>query len=634
MARNGSDWLEGVLAAIPRARVTVFGDFCLDAYWLIDPDQSELSVETGLPVRRVREQRYSLGGAGNIAANLAALGAGQVRAVGLVGEDVFGEEMLALLDGRGVDCEGMLTADDWQTGVFAKPCVGDEEGNRIDFGGFNVPSEASADALAEQLDRAAGASDAIILNQQVPAGVSTPEVIERLNAVVAAHPQCLFIADSRHRPERYAGCVLKFNAHEAAAMLGASRPLTEPIDATEAGTFARRVCERTGKAVFVTRGEAGLIVADATGLHDVPGIAVAPPIDPVGAGDTVTASLAAVLGSGGDAVAAATLANLAASVVVRKLQTTGTADPEEIRRAGAAPDYVYLPELADDPSRARFADGTEIEVVRELPESLHIRHAIFDHDGTLSTLREGWEHIMGAMMVRAILGEQHDRADEALRRNAVDTVRGFIDRTTGVQTLVQMRGLVAFVREFGCVAEENILDMHGYKALYNEQLLARVRRRTDKLRRGEREADGFRMEGAVQMLRALRKQGVTLYLASGTDQADVAAEAEALGYADLFDGGIFGAVGDVTVDAKRVVLERIFRENALDGPELVTFGDGPVEIRETRRRGGLAAGVASDEVRRGRLNDVKRGRLIRAGADLIVADFRQSPALLRLLGLE
>jgi len=630
-----NNWLEDVLAAIPRARVTVFGDFCLDAYWLIDPDESELSVETGLPVRRVQEQRYSLGGAGNIVANLIALGAGKVRAVGILGDDLFGKQMLRLLDELGVDCEGMLTGPaEWQTLVYAKPCTGDVEASRIDFGGFNVLDDESATALGEQLDRAAGESDGVILNQQVPAGVSTPEMIERINAVVASHPQCLFVADSRDRPQQYAGCLTKLNAHEAARMLGEPRPLDERIGAAETSNFAARVFERTGKAVFVTRGEGGLVVADENGLHDVPGIEVIGPTDPVGAGDTALAGLAAVLGSGGDALTAATLANLAASIVVRKLQTTGTASPEEIRRVGAAPDYVYLPELADDPHGARFVSGTEIEIVRELPEPPRVRHAIFDHDGTVSTLREGWEHVMEPMMVRAILGDPNDRADEALRRKITDTVRDFIDRTTGVQTLVQMQGLVAFVREFGCVAEEDVLDMHGYKAVYDALLLERMRRRTDPLRRGERDAGDFQIEGAVRMLRALRERGVTLYLVSGTDQADVAAEADALGYADLFDGGIFGAVGDVTVEAKRVVLERIFRESPLDGRELVTFGDGPVEIRETHRCGGIAVGVASDETRRCGLNIAKRARLIRAGADLIVADFRPLPPLLRLLGLE
>jgi hypothetical protein len=77
-------------------------------------------------------------------------------------------------------------------------------------------------------------------------------------------------------------------------------------------------------------------------------------------------------------------------------------------------------------------------------------------------------------------------------------------------------------------------------------------------------------------------------------------------------------------------MQDIGRAN-LDG--LVMFGDGPVEIRETRRSHGLAIGVASDEVRRFGLNPAKRARLIRAGADLIIPDFSQAPALLRTLGI-
>lgn len=125
-----------------------------------------------------------------------------------------------------------------------------------------------------------------------------------------------------------------------------------------------------------------------------------------------------------------------------------------------------------------------------------------------------------------------------------------------------------------------------------------------------------------------------MHLASGTDQEDVAAEAEALGFAHLFEGRIHGAIGDVKVEAKRVVLERILQEIGRDGGvSLVTFGDGPVEIRETHRRGGYTVGVASDEVRRFGLNTRKRTRLIRAGADLVVSDFTQRAALLGLFGV-
>ena len=87
-------------------------------------------------------------------------------------------------------------------------------------------------------------------------------------------------------------------------------------------------------------------------------------------------------------------------------------------------------------------------------------------------------------------------------------------------------------------------------------------------------------------------------------------------------------------EAKRVVLERIcagIGDRSLAG--LVTFGDGPVEMRETRRRGGYCVGVASDEGRRSGLNPAKRTRLIRAGADLVVPDFSQRAELLALIGV-
>jgi phosphoglycolate phosphatase-like HAD superfamily hydrolase len=300
---------------------------------------------------------------------------------------------------------------------------------------------------------------------------------------------------------------------------------------------------------------------------------------------------------------------------------------------------VYLPELADDPRQARCADAGphgqdgEIELVRELAAACDIHHAIFDHDGTISTLREGWEQIMLPTMIQAVLGPRYADADEALYHKVVGHVTRYVDKTTGVQTLVQMRGLVEMVRQFGCVPPEDILDMHGYKALYNKQLLDTVRRRIRKLHRGELSAADFQIAGARRMLEALHQRGVKLYLASGTDQDDVKAEADALGYAHLFEGGIFGAVGDVEVEAKRDVLERIMRDGDLSGPQLVTFGDGPVEIRETHKRGGITVGVASDEVRRFGLNPAKRTRLIRAGADIIVPDFTRLDDLLALLSL-
>ena len=158
-----------------------------------------------------------------------------------------------------------------------------------------------------------------------------------------------------------------------------------------------------------------------------------------------------------------------------------------------------------------------------------------------------------------------------------------------------------------------------------------VKRRIAKLKSGELDVGDCTLKGATVFLRELRARGVRLYLVSGTDQADTRAEAEALGYAELFDGGIEGALGDVREFSKKMVIERIMREHRLEGAELAVFGDGPVEMRECRKRGGLAVGVASNEVRRFGLNLEKRARLVTAGAHLIAPDFSQGKTLLSLL---
>ena len=106
-----------------------------------------------------------------------------------------------------------------------------------------------------------------------------------------------------------------------------------------------------------------------------------------------------------------------------------------------------------------------------------------------------------------------------------------------------------------------------------------------------------------------------------------------MGYAHLFEGRIHGAVGDLRVDAKRVVLERIIQGGGLYGTKLLVVGDGPVEIREGRKRCALCLGIASNELCRYGLDLTKRTRLIRAGADYIIPDYSQLNQLRLLLGL-
>lgn len=624
--------IEAILQTLQQRSVSVFGDFCVDAYWELSSGDREVSIETGLPVNRVRTQRYLLGGAGNVVANLAAMKVGEIRAIGVVGCDPFGEKLMTMLSACGADTTGFLVSGDWQTMVYAKPCDREQEHSRIDFGAFNEIDTALQQSLLARLEEAADVSDAIVLNQQVPSGLCSMKLIKKINEVVARHPAKLFIVDSRHRPEQFEKVALKLNMAEAAKLLHED-PAQDMFD-DRAREFALRISRRTQKPVFLTRGELGLAVAVADQVTLIPGLQVLEQTDTVGAGDTVVAALAASLAGGASPVEAGTLANIAATVTVKKLKMTGTASVEEILSAAREPNYVFNPELAASPRKAMLLPGTEFEVIGELPADLEIKHCIFDHDGTLSTLREGWEKIMEPMMMHAILGSHYDSADEATFARITSLVSDFIDRTTGIQTLVQMRGLVELVRQCGFVPESDILDEHGYKRIYNEDLLRMVNKRVLKLQNGELQAADFEIKNAHLLLQELHDRGVTLYLASGTDQADVEAEAEAMGYAHYFQGGIFGAVGDITKETKKLVLERIIREHSLAGHEFVTFGDGPVELRETQRRGGFCVGVASDELRRFGLNLAKRRRLISAGANLIIPDYSQLPLLLRMLQLE
>jgi rfaE bifunctional protein kinase chain/domain len=620
--------LEQLLARIGAVRVGILGDFCVDVYLFAERAPGEVSLESGLATHQVTRQATALGGAGNVAANVAAIGCARVESFGVIGRDPWGREVARLLLEAGVAVDGLLTQDEnWDTTAYVKPHVGEDEQRRFDFGVFNRLNDPVAKALLEKLAARLPELDAVIVNQQVRQGVHSEFLRAQLAVLIAAHPEKVFIVDSRHFSEAYPGAILKINDHEAARLIGREYPVDALVLKADAHEAALQLAGRQGRPVFVTRGARGVVTAAGEKLTEVPGIQVLGKVDTVGAGDAMLAGVALGLAAGAEPAMAAALGNIVATVTVTKLRQTGTATSAEILAVGARPDFIYRPELAEDPRAARFVDSTEFEVVGDRLPPARITDVIFDHDGTISTLREGWEGIMEPMMVQAILGPNFASADDSLYHRVVDRVREYIDKSTGVQTLRQMQGLVKMVREFGQVPEELILDEHGYKRIYNDQLLDLVRGRVAKLRRGELNVADFTVKNAVRLLEALHGAGARLYLASGTDEADVIAEAEALGYAAVFEGRIFGAVGDVTKEAKRLVLDRILQKiGGADG--LVAFGDGPVEIRETHQRGGYGVGVASDELRRFGGNVAKRARLIRAGSDLVIPDFSQLDALL------
>lgn len=251
-----------------------------------------------------------------------------------------------------------------------------------------------------------------------------------------------------------------------------------------------------------------------------------------------------------------------------------------------------------------------------------IRHALFDFDGTLSLIREGWQGVMIPLMVEWLMDTPNHESEAELTA----LVTEFVTRLTGKQTIYQMIQLAEEVAKRGGTP----LDPLAYKHIYLDRLWARIRHRVEALKAGRVPPDDMMVPGGRAMLQALVSRGVRCYLASGTDEPYVLDEAAALGISEYFVG-IYGARDDYKSFSKKILIERIIAENNLSGPEFVAFGDGFVEIEDAKRVGGLAVGVASDEARRTGIDAWKRNRLIQAGADLIVPDFREHEELVRYL---
>jgi len=124
--------------------------------------------------------------------------------------------------------------------------------------------------------------------------------------------------------------IFKLNAAEACRLAGDSQADASAASGTQVGTWARGIAHRTGKPVFVTRGEAGILLFDGTGVEELRAVPLSGPIDTVGAGDTTVAEIACALAAGASFREAGEMGNLAAAVTVRKLRETGTASAEEI----------------------------------------------------------------------------------------------------------------------------------------------------------------------------------------------------------------------------------------------------------------------------------------------------------------
>ncbi len=263
--------------------------------------------------------------------------------------------------------------------------------------------------------------------------------------------------------------------------------------------------------------------------------------------------------------------------------------------------------------------GSAVEIAKE-PVRTRIRHAVFDLDGTISLLRDGWQDHMVPLMIETL--ESCPRHES--RRELEAIVIEFVDRLTGKQTIYQMIRLAEEVEKRGGKS----LDPLEYKGLYNERLVAGVRERMSRLEDGSIDPDELRVAGSKDFLEELHRRGVRCYLASGTDEEYVKKDAELLGIEHLLEGGIFGALPNYRDFSKAKVIRRILSDFDLRGPELLVVGDGYVEIENASEVNATAFGVHSLENNRFHMNADKRQRLLKAGSHFLAEDLTEGRAVL------
>lgn len=308
---------------LSRMRIAVVGDFALDAYWEIDPDDQELSLETGKPTHCVTAQRYSLGGAGNCVRHAAALRT-SVTPVGVIGADLYGSEMLRLFRAIEVDVSHLVVSDRWTTPVYAKPLLQGIEQERYDFGRRNTLCADTEDALLRILRTLAPQLDGVIINQQLVNGLVTASLVGQLNDIAAQHSRTVFVLNSRQMTHLFRNMYCWLNTAEATRACSTNgSETTNDATADQVLEWAQQLYALLGRPVVITQGRRGLAGYDGT-PHLVPGITVPGTTDPTGAGDAGVTVFTLALCAGFRFDEAMQLANRAAASTVRSLNDTGT----------------------------------------------------------------------------------------------------------------------------------------------------------------------------------------------------------------------------------------------------------------------------------------------------------------------
>jgi rfaE bifunctional protein kinase chain/domain len=332
-----AELIDRILECLPRLTIGVLGDLFLDRYLDIDAALTEPSIETGLDAYQVVGVRSYPGAAGTVINNLVALGVGRVVPIAIIGDDGEGYELRQALERMpAVDSIAVLTAAGRRSPTYTKPmlhAVGRpaRELNRLDIKNW-TPTPADVEArLIEHIHPRWHECNALIVLDQVSepeCGVITRQVREELAVLAAGSPHRFVLADSRERIGQFRGVAIKPNLAECLRAVGAS----DAAGPAEWNDLLRRLADQLGRAVFCTRGDQGILLAEPRAdVQRVPGFPVSGPTDTVGAGDSTSAGIACAVAAGATFAEAAAFGNLVASITVQQIGVTGTASPVQVR---------------------------------------------------------------------------------------------------------------------------------------------------------------------------------------------------------------------------------------------------------------------------------------------------------------
>ncbi len=341
MVRLSAGRASELLQRLEGVRALVVGDLMLDRY--LSGVVDRISPEAPVPVVRVESQSSSVGGAGNVAANLAALGV-RCSVVGVVGEDDAGQELLGALDSLGVEKESVVSHERRPTSVKTRVLARRQQIVRYDIEDERDLDEPFQDQVTERVLAMLDVVDVVVL-EDYNKGVLAPTVTGRILDECQRSGLPTVVDPKRRGFFRYRGAtVFKPNAKELADALG---EFLHPEDAGWMEATRRRLACET---LLLTLGERGMAVRGAGGVSaSIPAIA-RDVYDVSGAGDTVTAVMAAAAGAGLDLVEAALLANHAAAVEVGKAGVASV-DPAEILESVRAHDARSQPSISQGEQR-------------------------------------------------------------------------------------------------------------------------------------------------------------------------------------------------------------------------------------------------------------------------------------------